>query len=50
MKKRTKLPQFKKVGTWQNVELELNAYEEVEGDLDVTINIHYPKIYSLSSS
>jgi len=42
-KNRTKLPQFKKVGTWQNVELELNAYEEVEGDLDVTINIHYPR-------
>ena len=42
-KRRTKLPQFKKVGTWQNVELELNAYEEVEGDMDVTINIHYPR-------
>ena len=42
-KNRTKLPQFKKVGTWQNVELELNAYEEVEGDMDVTINIHYPR-------
>src|SRR5210317_277206 len=42
-KRRHKLPQFKKVGTWQNVELELNAYEEVEGDLDVTLNIHYPR-------
>lgn len=42
-KRRHKLPKFTKVGTWQNVELELNAYEEVEGDMDVTINIHYPR-------
>lgn len=42
-KRRHKLPQFKKVATWQNVEFELNPYEEVEGDLTVTLNIHFPR-------
>ena len=49
-KNRTKLPTFTKVGTWQNVELELNAYEEVEGDMDVTINIHYPRFTTYPST
>jgi hypothetical protein len=49
-KRRHNLPKFTKVGTWQNVELELNAYEEVEGDLDVTINIHYPRFTTYPSS
>lgn len=49
-KNRTKLPTFTKVGTWQNVELELNAYEEVEGDMDVTINIHYPRFTTYPSA
>lgn len=42
-KRRHKLPKFTKVGTWQNVELELNPYEEVEGNMTVTVNIHYPR-------
>ena len=49
-KNRTKLPTFTKVGTSQNVELELNAYEEVEGDMDVTINIHYPRFTTYPST
>ena len=41
-KKRRKKQSFTKVGTWQNFEAELKAYNEVDGDFKIQMHIRYP--------
>lgn len=41
-KKRRKKLTFTKVGTWQNYEVELKPYQEVEGNFKVEMNVRYP--------
>ena len=41
-KKRRKKKSFTKVGTWQNYNVELRAYDEIEGDFKIQMHIRYP--------
>jgi len=40
---KTKLFKFKKVGTWQNVKLDLKPWDRTKGAMGVTLEIHYPR-------